>query len=68
MLQVPNLVKSDLVFNERLTEFSVDIYKKPKTRKIVINSRKLDSYFTPNYSNEEIEDLIIKLLDEWKMK
>ena len=27
MLQVPNLVKSDLVFNERLTEFSVDIYK-----------------------------------------
>lgn len=28
MLQVPNLVKSDLVFNERLTEFSVDIYSK----------------------------------------
>lgn len=26
MPQVPNLVKSDLVFNERLTEFSVDIY------------------------------------------
>ena len=26
MLRVPNLVKSDLVFNERLTEFSVDIY------------------------------------------
>ena len=26
MLQVPNLVKSDLVLNERLTEFSVDIY------------------------------------------
>ena len=29
MLQLPNLVKSDLVFNERLTEFSVDIYKHP---------------------------------------
>ena len=29
MLQVPNLVKSDLVFNERLTEFSVDIYTEP---------------------------------------
>ena len=28
MLQVPNLVKSDLVFNERLTEFSIDIYNK----------------------------------------
>ena len=31
MLQVPNLVKSDLVFNERLTEFSVDIYKWGRT-------------------------------------
>lgn len=28
MLRVPNLVQSDLVFNERLTEFSVDIYIK----------------------------------------
>ena len=27
MLQVPNQVKSDLVFNERLTDFSVDIYR-----------------------------------------
>ena len=26
MLQVPNLVQSDLVFNEQLTEFSVDKY------------------------------------------
>ena len=26
MLRVPNLVQSDLVFNERLTEFWVDIY------------------------------------------
>lgn len=24
--QVPNLVKSDLIFNELLTEFSVDVY------------------------------------------
>ena len=30
MPQVPNLVKSDLVFNERLTEFSVDIYSWPE--------------------------------------
>ena len=31
MLQVPNFVKSDLVFNERLTEFSVDIYNQGNT-------------------------------------
>ena len=42
--------------------------KKPEARKIVINSKCLDSYFTPNYSTEEIEELIIKLLDEWKTK
>ena len=34
MLQVPNLVKSDLVFNERLTEFSVDIYKSKINHKL----------------------------------
>ena len=27
MQQVPNQVKSDLIFNERLIDFSVDIYK-----------------------------------------
>lgn len=42
--------------------------KKTEVRKVVINSKRLDSYFTPNYSTEEIEELIIKLLDEWKTK
>lgn len=42
--------------------------KKPEARKIVISSKRIDSYFTPNYSTEEIEELIIKLLDEWKTK
>ena len=39
---------------------------KIKPRKIVFNSNKLDAYFTPDYSTEKIEELIIKLLDEWK--
>ena len=41
--------------------------KKPK-RKVVFNQKKLDNYFTPDMSNEDIEELIVKLLDEWKEK
>ena len=32
-----------------------------------IKSR-LDSYFEPNMTNEDIEGIIVKLLDEWKAK
>lgn len=42
--------------------------KKPKPRKVVFNQKKLDNYFTPEMSNEDIEELIVKLLDEWKEK
>ena len=41
---------------------------KIEKRKVVFNSKKLDSYFTPDMSNDDIESLIIKLLDEWKEK
>jgi len=34
----------------------------------VFNQKKLDNYFTPDMSNEDIEELIVKLLDEWKEK
>ena len=33
---------------------------------IIFNQKKLDSYFDPTTSNSDIEDLIVKLLDEWK--
>lgn len=42
--------------------------KKAKPRKVVFNQKKLDNYFTPDMSNEDIEELIVKLLDEWKEK
>lgn len=42
--------------------------KKPKPRKVVFSQKKLDNYFTPDMSNEDIEELIVKLLDEWKEK
>lgn len=32
------------------------------------NQKKLDDYFEPNMSSEDIEELIVRLLDEWKQK
>lgn len=43
-------------------------HEKTKTRKIVLNQKRLDDYFEPNMSNEDIEELIVRLLDEWKEK
>lgn len=37
-----------------------------KNRKIVFKSDKLDNYFSDNYSEEDIEQVIIELLDKWK--
>lgn len=42
--------------------------EKVEKRKVTFNAKKLDSYFTPDMSNADIEELIIKLLDEWKEK
>lgn len=43
-------------------------HDKPKARKVVFNQKKLDDYFEPNMSSEDIEKLIVRLLDEWKQK
>ena len=43
-------------------------YVKQPVRKVVFNQKRLDSYFEPNMSNSDIEELIVKLLDEWKKK
>lgn len=40
--------------------------EKPKERKITIKSDRIGRYFSDSYSNEEIEDIIISLLDKWK--
>lgn len=39
---------------------------KPKERKVLLKADKISRYFTEDCSNEEIEDIILKLLDEWK--
>lgn len=40
--------------------------KKKVARKISFNSKKLEPYFSSDISNQDIEDLILKLLEEWK--
>ena len=45
----------DLIFSE----------EKPKERKVTIKSDKISHYFADSYSNEEIETIIYRLLDEW---
>lgn len=44
------------------------VHDKPKVRKVIFNQKKLDDYFEPNMSSEDIEELIVRLLDEWKQK
>lgn len=40
--------------------------EKPKERKVTLKADKISKYFSDSYSNEEIENVIISLLDNWK--
>ena len=42
--------------------------EKPKPRKFTMKSDRISEYFGEETSNEEIEETIIRLLDEWKAK
>ena len=42
--------------------------EKPKERKVTIKSDKINRYFPEEYSNDDIESVIIRLLEEWKGK
>ena len=52
----------------RESAIGVLVVIKPKNRKVTFDAKRLDSYFDPTMTNEDIEGLIIKLLDEWKEK
>ena len=58
--------KKDYLNEDYLKDFLT--HDKPKARKVVFNQKKLDDYFEPNMSSEDIEELIVRLLDEWKQK
>lgn len=40
--------------------------KKPKARSFSMKADKLNQFFTDEYSNEEIEQIILQLLEKWK--
>ena len=40
--------------------------EKVRTRKVILKDDKISKYFEEDYSSEEIENIIIQLLDEWK--
>lgn len=42
--------------------------EKPKERKITIKGERINQYFSEEYSNEEIENIICQLLEEWQKK
>ena len=41
---------------------------KPKERKITLKAEKISRYFPEEYSESEIENVIIELLEEWQKK
>jgi len=42
--------------------------EKPKERKVTIKGDKISRYFSEDYSNDDIEGIIIQLLEEWQSK
>ncbi len=42
--------------------------EKPKERKVTIKGDKISQYFSEDYSNDDIESIIIQLLEEWQRK
>lgn len=40
--------------------------EKPKERKVTLKADKIGKYFSDSYSDEEIENVIISLLDNWR--
>lgn len=64
--RIKNAVREGLFSEQWLRE--ILSYKKPPVRKVVFNQNRLDSYFEPNMTNEDIEEIIVQLLEEWKAK
>ena len=58
--------KSGELTKALLTEMLTE--EKPKPRKVTIKGERLSKYFPEDMSAEEIEDKIIRILEEWKDK
>lgn len=42
--------------------------ERPKERKVTLKADHIKEYFADDYSSEDIENIILQLLEEWKMK
>jgi hypothetical protein len=61
----------ELSKNAELTEIAIKLIlteTKPKPKKFVLKAEKIADYFPEDMSDEDIEETIIGLLEEWKSK
>lgn len=58
----------ELSKGKKLDEVSIlqTLTRKKSARKVSLDQKKLDVYFTPDVSEQEIMDIILSLLDKWK--
>lgn len=54
--------------NELIDDILSDKGNTEKSRKFTLKSDRLNEYFDDNYTDKEIENIIIKLLEDWKSK
>lgn len=52
--------------NYMISIFNNCIAPKRKARKVTLAEKKLKNYFPPDYTQEQMEEIIVSLLEEWK--
>lgn len=52
--------------NYMISIFNNCIAPKRKARKVTLPEKKLKNYFPPDYTQEQMEEIIVSLLEEWK--
>ena len=62
------LSKDNKLTDEKVVRNLLAPKMKSKPRKVTLRKEKLDAYFPDNYTEEDIEEVIIGLLDEWKQR
>ena len=53
---------------ETLTRYLRSAGKESRPKKLAISRDRLESYFAPEYSEQEMTDVIFRLLEEWKKR
>lgn len=63
--QLKEFSKKKELTEDRIREI-LQVKKIPKTKKFSMDQERLDAYLDKEYSQEELEELILSLLDKWK--